>query len=565
MAPWPLHIGRSFEHARRYRHIMAVLMKYGFSEVVSRLHRSVIGRFGKRSVPRRVRSADGSKHTTPERVRMALEELGPTFIKLGQLLSTRPDLIPPEYVEELTKLQDQVPPEKFARIRAVLEEDLGQTIGEVFVEFDDQCIAAGSIAQVHRAVLPGGRVVVVKVTRPGIQERLAFECDMLKSLADWLGTVNDASGKIDLPRMAREFTEAVSLEVDMTVERRNLQQFGRNFKDDPTVHVPEVVPEFCTKRVLAMEYIDGIKPRSRESMIAAGLDPQVLASRGADFVLKQIFEYGLFHSDPHPGNMLMLDGNIVVPIDFGQVARLRSGDRELLSELVLGIVDHDVDAVLHAFRTAELLDDETDTHELAADAEELIDRYYNLPLEEIPLREVINEMFSLIRKHEIKPPAQFTLMLKSLMTIETLAVTLDPQFDTIEALKPFARRFRLQQLDPRQYIGQIRSALRETAQFAGRFPEDARAIIRKVRKGDFQLRVHHEHLEALVSTLDKSSNRISFAVIIAALLVASSMLTPQEGLVLGFIPLQIMGVVGYCVAAVMGVWLLISILRGRHF
>jgi ubiquinone biosynthesis protein len=557
------HIGRRLNHARRYRHIAAVLMTYGFDEVLERLrHVSIFARMA--------RKGDGEGETVrqksrPQRVRMALEELGPTFIKLGQLLSTRPDLLPPEYIEQLSLLQDRVPPAKFSRIKAVVEAELAGGIKGNFSEFDPEPLAAGSIAQVHRAVTTDGREVVAKVCRPDVRETLEAECEMIIRIADWLGKTQSPAGTLDLPRMAREFTFAVSREVDMTVERNNLQRFTANFEGDPTVHVPETVESLCSECVLTMEYIDGTKPRSADRLRDAGLDPQLLARRGADFVLRQIFEFGVFHSDPHPGNMFMLPENIVVPIDFGQVARLRNGDQELLSELVLAIVDRDSETIVHALSSADLLSDETDGDALSADAEDLIDRYYHMPLKDIPLRDVISEVFRLIRNHQLQPPAQFTLMLKSLMTIESLAMELDPQFDIINALKPHARRFRLQRLDPRRLLRRVHSAVRDTAELVGRLPDDARAIIKKARKGDVQVRVHHEHLEELSSTLDKSSNRISLALIIAALLIASSMLTPQEGMVLKLVRLETLGVIGYIAAAIGGIWLGLSILRSRHF
>ncbi len=551
------------KHARRYRHIAAVLMKYGFKEAVHRLrHISIFTRL--------TRKGDGEhetlrKKSTPVRLRMALQELGPTFIKLGQLLSTRPDLLPPDYIQELSELQDRVTPEKFSAIEKVINHELDGPARERIREIDSECLAAGSIAQVHRAVLNDGREIVLKVCRPNIQDTLATECEMIVNIADWLGKTDTPAGRLDLPRMAREFTTAVSREVDMTVERNNLQRFAANFANDRTVHVPTTIEPLCSSCVLAMEYVDGIKPRNAQVLREAGLNPKLLARRGADFVLRQIFEFGVFHSDPHPGNMFMLPDNIVAAIDFGQVARLRNHDQELLTELVLAIVDQDADQIIRAFKNADLIGEETDIPALAADAEDLIDRYYHMALKDIPLQDVISEVFRLIRAHHIHPPAQFTLMLKSLMTIESLALELDPDFDIINALKPHARRFRLEQFDPRRIFRQVRSTMHETAEFVGRLPDDARAIIKKVRKGEFQMRVHHEHLEELSSTLDKSSNRISFALIIAALLVASSMLTPQDGMVLGLMRLETLGVIGYCAAAVGGIWLGVSILRSRHF
>lgn len=538
-------------------------MKYGFEDVAQRLRGRLVFRFGRKAVPPQ-RKAVPDGRTRPERLRLALQELGPTFIKLGQLLSTRPDLLPAEYIAELSSLQDHVPPEEPSAIRRVVERELQGPVEQLLTRFDPDPLAAGSIAQVHRAVLKDGSEVAMKVLRPGVERTLQVECEIIQRLADWLGETDSPAGTLDLPRMAGELTGAIRREVDMTVERDNLQRFARNFQADPTVHIPGVFEDYCTERLLTMEYIDGLKPTNADALRAAGLDPPLLAKRGADFVLRQIFEFGVFHSDPHPGNMFMLPDNIVVAIDFGQVARLRQRDRALLGDLVLAIVEKDPRQILRAVESADLLDDRTDSDALQADAEEIIDRYYHRPLKDIPLHDVIGQIFRLIREHHLCPPAQFTMMLKSLMTIESLALELDPGFDIIAALKPHARRYRLEQLDPRKLFQRMGHAFRDAGNLAARMPADARALLAKARKGDFQLRVHHEHLEQLTHTLDKSSNRISFSLIIAALLVASSMLTPQEGLVLGLVPLQVLGVIGYCAAAVLGLWLLVSILRGRH-
>jgi ubiquinone biosynthesis protein len=554
---------RTLRHAGRYRHILGVLMKYGFEDVVQHLRGRLVFRFGRKAIPRGEKPAPDGR-TRPERLRLALQEMGPTFIKLGQLLSTRPDLLPGEYIRELAMLQDHVPPEDASAIRRVVERELDGSVRTLFASFDADPLAAGSIAQVHHAVLKDGREVALKVLRPGVERTLQIECEIIQHIADWLGETSSPVGTLDLPRMADELTGAIQCEVDMTVERNNLHRFDANFRNDPTVRVPQTIEEFCTEDVLTMEYIDGVKPTSAEALRAAGLDPPLLAKRGADFVLRQIFEFGVFHSDPHPGNMFMLPGNVVVAIDFGQVARLRQRDRDLLGDLVLAIVDQEPHQIIRAVETAGLIDDETDTEALLADAEELIDRYYHRPLKDIPLRDVISQIFRLIREHHLRPPAQFTMMLKSLMTIESMAMELDPQFDIIAALKPHARRYKLEQIDPRRLFHRVSHVLRDAGNLAARMPADARVLLAKARKGEFQLRVHHEHLEELTHTLDKSSNRISFALIIAALLVASSMLTPQEGFVLGLVPLQVLGVVGYCVAAVLGFWLLVSILRGRH-
>ena len=370
---------------------------------------------------------------------------------------------------------------------------------------------------------------------------------------------------VDPVRMVNEFSQAVSREVKLDNERRNQKRFIKNFESDTAIHVPEVLDAYSSEGILTMEFIDGIKPSRIDKLKAAGLDCKLVASRGADFVLKQVFDFGFFHTDPHPGNFLIMDDNVLAPLDFGQVGRLTKQDQMLLQYIVLSIVDADAGKIIHGLERADMLSDTTDITELTRDLEEILSTYQDLPLKDVPFGEALSRGFDVIRHHHIDTPRDFTLMLKCLMTIESFATDLDKDFQIIEHLKPYARKFTFQQVSPENIFKQMRKATRGAGELAARFPDDAAAIISKFRRGQFKIHVYHDHLEELEQTLDNSFNRISFAVIIAALLIASSLLVPQTGDVLGLVSFQTLGIIGYLVAAIMGGWLLISIIRHRRF
>lgn len=553
----------AFRRLHRYRHITGVLMKYGLEEAAEAVRLRYSMSFKGKASEQEKKAV--SHKSRPERFRMALEELGPTFIKFGQLLSTRPDLIPPEYVNELENLQDRVAPEKTEDVFDELEQQLGGKVDDIFIDFDRTPIAAGSIAQVYRASIASGEQVVVKVRRPKITETIGTECEILEDIAGLLKATMFGKDSINPKKIVAEFTEAVSKEVNMETEKKNQLRFLRNFKENPEIHIPEIYEDYCSEAVLTMEYIDGIKPSDIEAIKNAGLDPKLIAKRGANFVMQQIFDLGFFHADPHPGNFFLIADNVLVPIDYGQTATLSSLDRELLKQLILAIIDNSADQLIRTLERAELIPENTDENILRRDIESILDTHYALPLKDISIGQVIMQTFDVIRKHNINTPPQFTLMLKSLMTIESFAKTLDPQFNIIDNLSPFAKKLTSPFTDPKQMVKNFRNAANDMGRMASHLPDDLNTIISKFRQGNFQLKVHHEHLENLTHTLDKSSNRISFALIIAALLVGSSIVISQKSDIFGIVTLQTLGIIGYLTAAVIGIWLLISIIRSKHY
>jgi len=553
---------RAARRLNRYRHIVNVLIKYGFEDLAGALRRSVGIRIGGRVA--RIRAERAAEKSWPVLLRMALEELGPTFIKVGQLLSTRPDLVGPDYIKELERLQDAVPPADSELVQAQIEKQLGAKVEELFDRFDPEPIAAASIAQVHRARTRDGEEVVLKVRRPGIVDVIRTESEILAHLATLYKKMLPPDSPIDPENVVAEFTSAVMKEVDLNNERRNQLRFMRNFEDDETVRVPAVHEQYCAEGVLTMDYIDGIKPSSRAVVEQADLDPKLIAERGAAFILEELFTHSFFTSDPHPGNFFVLPGNVLAPFDFGQTACLVGSDRDFLRDLVIAIVDNNVPRAIRALERAEMLDDQTDRNGLARDAEALLDTYYGLPIKEVPFSQVMTEFFDMIRRYHVRPPAQFALMAKSLMTVESFALSMNPDFQILDQLRPYATRLRLEHLNPKHVLRNVDKAFRETGRLWTDLPGALNDILRKATRGNMELRVYHEHLDRLIKVTDTSANRISFALIIAALLVGSSLLVAQDQTLVGGFTLRMLGIIGFIVAAFVGIGLLVAIIRGRH-
>jgi len=565
-----ISLPRTYLSLRRYRRILGVLIKYGFGDLLWRLkvRHPLVGRLPRLRVIREVEAL-----SRPERLRLAFEELGPTFIKLGQLLSLRPDLLPSEYTAELTKLQDEAPPVPFPQIEERIEEELGRPLEELFREFEEEPLAAASLAQVHRAVLKDkdGSEVAVKVLRPGIHEIIRADLIILEDLAQFISRHLPESRPYDPPGTAREFAKTLRRELDLIREGRNIELFRRNFADDPTVYIPKVFWDYTTAGVLTMERIVGIKITDLEGLERAGLDRRMVALNGVNAILKQIFEHGLFHADPHPGNILVLEGNVIAPLDFGMVGRLEEGLRLRLGELLWGIIRGEIERIVRVLREMGSLvpeldggveDEEGELSALAlrADLADLLDRYSRVPLARLELTQLLDELMALVREHRLRLPSSLVMMGKALVIAEGVGKALDPEMELLPLAEPYIRRLAFRRTALRHELNAWTSALEEAGHLLQELPREIRSLARRVGRGELRLRFEHLGLDRPIMEMDRASNRISFALIIAALIVGSSLVMQLEaGPRLWELPL--FGLLGYGLAALLGLWLILAILR----
>ncbi len=554
-------VTRTYRHVNRYRQILTALVRYGFGELVESLKISQYVEVGLQMITRG-RREQVETLTRGQRLRMVLEELGPTFVKLGQVLSTRPDLVPEDIVCELEKLQEHVPPFPFDQVRGIVEGELHRPLAEVYERFEETPIAAASIGQVHRAALRDGEAVVVKVQRPGIRKVIEVDLEILLHLAV-LAERHMEGARLHRPtRIVEEFARVMDAELDYTTEAGHLERFASQFTGDPTIYVPKVFREATTGRVLTMEYVEGVRTTNIDELAARGLDRKVIASRGAELILKQVFVHGFFHGDPHPGNIFVLPGNVICYLDFGMMGRLDRRGREDVADLVYGVVLRDAARATAALLQLTEHDDdvEPDVRRLERDVADFMDRHFAASLRDLDLSKLLQQLVDLVGKHRLRIPADLVLMIKAMATVEGLGLVLDPEFNMIAAAEPYVRRLIADRMRPARVARELFESGTELFQLAREIPRNLRDLLTMARRGQFRMGFEHRGLEKMLETHEKISNRIAFAIVVAALIVGSSLM------VLSRIPPQwydipVIGLVGFLAAGVMGFWLLVSILR----
>ncbi|RNC73190.1 MAG: AarF/ABC1/UbiB kinase family protein [Desulfuromonadales bacterium] len=551
-------VSRNIRSLRRYRQIVRVLFKYGFDHALELMGLSQFVARGRKLFRRP--EAELAALSPARRMRLALEELGPTFVKLGQILSTRPDVIPRSFVLEFAKLQDQVPSFPFEAVEDQIRAELRREPEECFAFIDTEPLAAASIAQVHRARLITGEEVVIKVRRPGVVELVESDIDAIMGLAVLAERHLPGSDIYDPVGLVKEFARTIRREMDFSREAHTIEKFAGNFAGDPTLYFPTVHWGFTARGVLTMEYIDGIKVSDMATLDAAGLDRTLIARRGANAFLAMVLSHGFFHGDPHPGNVLILPNNVICLLDYGMVGRLDAQLKGYLTDLLMAIVGRDVDEVISLLLYSGEITDALDTRALKRDLTGLIDDYYEVPLREIEVGRVLMEFLEVITTYRIKFQADLMLLAKALVAVEGMGRELDPEFDMVEYLRPFMKEAVRERVSPRQVMKELSSHVLSYATLARNLPRDLKEFLNRINRNKFKIDLEHRGLDRFIRELDKSINRLSSSLIIAALIVGSSivMQTDKGPKLLGF---PVFAFLGYTIAGFIGLYWVIAIIR----
>ncbi|MCF8253609.1 MAG: AarF/ABC1/UbiB kinase family protein [Bacteroidia bacterium] len=551
----------TFKHLKRYKYVLQVLMKHGLDDMMAhsslkkflpkiKLHRKIKGELSKVSYSRY------------QRIRMALEELGPTYIKFGQILSNRPDLLPVELIDELKKLQDSVPCFPFSSVKTIIETDLNGSLDELFHSFEETPIASASIAQVHLAKLHTGEIVVLKVQRPDIEEMIEEDLKILGDLAEIAEHNFPQIARFEPIELVKSLDKSMNRELNFLLEAYNINHFRHLFANDEKVYAPKVYSKYSTRRVICLEYIDGIKLNQLEKLRAQNIDLSQLAEQGLYIYFQQIFRFGFFHADPHPGNVFVLRDGRICLLDFGMVGTMNRKDKEAFKNFIIAIAKGDLRNLTDAIEQLSNRKKSINKSELEYDISILIEEFPPETIDERNMGEIVDRLQKIIFKHKLSFSNDFFLLLRALVILDGISRQLDPKFNTLERIRKHSFRLFEEGLEPKNLL---KSALQEMVDiwdFVRVLPADFKGILNRIKEG--KVKLEFIGLNQLLHTLDVISNRLSAAIILAAMILGSSMV------VLSQIPplwkgIPIIGLIGIIVSGIFGSMMLFSIYKNGKF
>jgi ubiquinone biosynthesis protein len=545
-------------HLRRYRQIVEVLVRHGFSDALSQLG---LGR--RLGLPLRLLRRDraSAEITRAQRIRTAVEELGPTFIKFGQIISTRPDLLPPDFITELSRLQDNVPPEPWDPIKACIEEELGQPIEQIFATFDPQPIAAASLGQVHAATLTDGQEVIVKVQRPDIERIIDVDLDILYDLARLAQNRTPLGQTYDLVEIAEDFAFTLRGELDYRREGHNADRFRENFRGERYLYVPKVYWDYTTRRVLVLERIYGIKIDDVEALDEAGHDRYRIAMHSARMITKEILEDGFFHADPHPGNFVVMPGEIIGLMDFGMVGHLAPADREDLARLYIVAMQQDVPGAADQLMRMGVADHQVDRVAFERDLRRMMHKYYGLALGEFQISEMLEEFMTVAFRHRLRFPSNLWLVGKTMGMIEGLGMVLAPDFDLFAAAQQYVRRYRLRMWLPSEWGPSMVRSASDMADLMLRLPQQTTRLLEQMERGNLEAQVRMPDFLQATDRLDRIANRLALSMLTAAFTIAIGWVIPSLDMTWPWGWLTWFVLAGFIGVSILGMWLMLSIWR----
>lgn len=552
MEPYPI---RFLKNLARSREIATVLFNYGFGDVLERLGLLKYLKWGKRLIFRRQRDVDPAL-TSSQRIRLALQDLGPTFVKFGQVLSTRPDLLPADLIDELSQLQEKVPPFDTAEARRLIEQELKKPIAELFHSFVDEPLAAGSLGQVHRAVHFDGTQLAVKVRRPRVIHDVERDLSLLMELAQLMERHVPESTVFDPVGLVNHFTRTIRREMNLRREGRTMQEFQRLFREDRRLYVPRVVPDMCTDAVLTMEFVDGLRVDDLPQLRQCGIDPHRVARDGANIFMRQSFEMGIFHGDPHPGNMrIRRDGSLVL-LDYGMVGFLEEHKREQLVDMFLSIVRRDVDRAVELAQEIGSPSQPIERPLLRADVFDFIETYYGVPLDQLSVAALLTDLVRIMSNHGLRLPGDMMLLIRAIVTLEGVGRQLDPRFNLAGELAPFVEHLVKKRYDPKRIAERALEDTKKLFKAAHDLPLHLGRTLEKLSQDDLRIQLEHRSLDKLITEFDRSSNRIVVGVVTASLVVATALIVRTAS-----VGWQWIGIPLFALSGLLGIWLVWGILR----
>jgi len=556
-----LGLRKRYKHFQRYRQIANILVRHGFGfllrdlelvQFLERRKKDAAGRL-KEALPGVMRA---------QRLRMVLEDLGPTFIKLGQFFSTRTDLLAPEYIRELEKLQDNVPPFSFSEVKETIQMELGHPIGELFAFFERVPLAAASIGQVHQATLSSGQEVVVKIRRPGVETKLAIDLEILHDLARMADRHTPFQNIYSFCAMVEEFEQVITKELDLSKEGFHADIFRKNFREDPNIYIPEVFWDYTTPRVLTMEYVAGVKLTDLAEINKRGINNRTIARLLSSALLQQVLLDGFFHADPHPGNLAALEGDKLVFMDFGIVGYLNENLKNYIGDLVLGLVNRNTGQVARALTDMSVLPPDIDRDAFYHDVDKMREKYYEIPFKELKLADSVNDVLGIASRHSIRIPTEITMLAKALVTAEGVSKKLDPELSIAEAARPLKQRLLARRFNLKSLRRQLMINLVDFQRLITHLPQRLEQITELVYAGQLKIKIHNPDTYHIVDKVNALVNRLILSILLGAMIVGSSLLVGHKFFTFrNFDPVELI----FIFSSIMGLGVIFLILFSRKF